>query len=82
MVVHTTELSGFRIITVELASAAPAPPVIVTGPLVGLGAAVPVGTLGALLSKVKGTEPVGLTLPAASVAMIESGPPFAVPLHE
>lgn len=79
VVVQTTLLSGFRIMTVELASALPE---TVTGPFVGFGEAVPVGALGAVLSKVSGRLPAGLVLPTASVAVIESGPPFAVPLHE
>lgn len=65
--------------TVELASALP---VTVTGPFVGFGEAVPVGALGAVLSKVSAIEPAALTLPAASVAVAESGPPVAVPEQE
>jgi hypothetical protein len=78
VVVQTTELSGLRTVTVEPVSALP---VIVTGPLVGFGDAVPVGAFGATLSNVMVFDVAGL-VPPALAAVIDSGPPLVVPAQE
>jgi hypothetical protein len=79
VVMQTTELSGFLIVTVEFASALPE---IVTAPDVGFGEAVPVGAVGATLSNVSSNEVEGLIFPTPSVAVALNGPPFAVPEQE